>query len=160
MQGDLEASQDYLARSRELFEDMGAQAKLTEVYRHQAMLGLAQGQPNEALTLAQKSCDLAREIKARVQEGEAMWALGMAFLALEDYVQAQDCLEASLDRFAELNSSYRFAKACNSLALIYLNQPGRKAEGQALLQQSRSIFADMGAAWELAQVEAAIEAAR
>ncbi len=159
MQGDLQASQDYLARSRELFEDMGAQAKLTEVYRHQAMLKLAQGQPDQALSLARKSCDLAKEIKARVQEGEAMWALGKAFLALEDYAQAQDCLEASLDRFAELNSSYRFAKACHALALIYLNQPGRKAEGQALLQQSRSIFADMGAAWELAQVEAAIEAA-
>lgn len=159
MQGELEASQNYLARSHELFEDMGAQAKLTEVYRHEAMLKLAQGQADSALPLAQKAHELAKEIKARVQEGEALWTLGMVFLAQEDYTEAQQHLEASLERFNELKSAYRFAKACYALALIYWKQAGRQAEGQALLEQSRDILADLGAAWDLAQVEAAIQTA-
>jgi hypothetical protein len=66
-------------------------------------------------------------------------------------------LEDSLVCFEELKSTYHTAKTRYQLGLIYLTTPDKEKQGENLLKQARNTFVDLGAQWDLEQVEKAIE---
>ncbi|MGD9098847.1 MAG: tetratricopeptide repeat protein [Anaerolineae bacterium] len=158
-QGDLEIGEAHLADALAVAQEIGARTFLPEIYRWQALLHLACEQYKEALMLAQQACDLARELKDRAEEGSALRLLGQVCAALEQPNEAMDYLVASLECFVELKSVYQAARSCFELALVCLGKSDQeeKEEGKGLLNQARDLFADLGAQWDLAQTERAIE---
>jgi hypothetical protein len=83
--------------------------------------------------------------------------LGQVYAALGWLGKAIDHLEDSLTCFVELKSTYHTAKTRFQLGLVYLTSPDKEKQGGDLLNQARTIFANLGAQWDLGQVERAIE---
>lgn len=156
-QGDLESGEAHLAEALTLAQEIGARGFLPEIHRWQALLCLARRQYAEALTLARQAYDLARELKERAEEGGALRVLGQLYAALEQPDKAIECLQDSMACFVELKSTYQTAKTCFQLALVYLGEPDKEEQGQALLSRARAIFAELGAQWDWAQTERALE---
>jgi tetratricopeptide (TPR) repeat protein len=152
-----EAGETYLSDALALAQEIGARRYLPEIYRWQALLHQVRSQYEEALDLARRACDLAQELNDRKETGGALRVLGQVYADLGQPEKAIEHLQASLAYFAELKSAYEAAKTCYQLALVCVRQPGKKEEGQALLEQARSLFAELGARWDLAQAEKAIE---
>jgi tetratricopeptide (TPR) repeat protein len=157
LQDRLEAGEAYLADALALAQEIGARRYLPEIFRWQALLYQMRGQYEEALDLAKRALELAQELNDRKETGGALRVLGQVYADLDQSEKAIEHLQASLACFAELKSAYEAAKTCHQLALVYVRQPGKKEEGQALLEQTCTLFAELGARWDLAQAEKAIE---
>jgi class 3 adenylate cyclase/predicted ATPase len=156
-QDKLEVGATHLTESLALVEEIGAQEYLPEIFSWRAVLHLAQDENDAALTTAERACQLAQESGDRIEEGRALRVLGQAYAAMGQPEKAVEQLEASLACYVELKSTCQAAKTHLQLALVYLEQLGKKEEGQRLLEQARAIFAELGAQWDLAQAERAIE---
>ena len=57
----------------------------------------------------------------------------------------------------ELKNTYEAAKTCFRLALVCLDRSDWAEEGRALLTQARILFAELGAQWDLAQVDRVLD---
>ena len=156
-QDDLETAEAHLAGALALAQEIGLRGFWPEIYRWQALLHLARQQHKEALALAEQAYDLAQELKDRAEQGSALRVLGQVYAALGQPDEATERLQASLICFAELQRAYDAAKTSFQLALIYLAEPGKEEEGRGLLDQARTLFADLGAQWDLSQIERTIE---
>jgi class 3 adenylate cyclase/predicted ATPase len=157
LQGDLETGEKHLTDALELSQEIGARGYLPEIYHWQALLHLARQQHDGALACAQQALDLARELQDRPEQGGALRVLGRVYAALGQLGRATECLEESLACFVELKSTYHTAKTRFQLGLIYLTAPDKEEQGKELLYQARTTFANLGAQWDLGQVERAIE---
>jgi len=151
--GDLEAGKAHLDEAQRLAQEIGARGFLPEIFHWQATLHLERGQLAEALRLAQQAHSLAQELKDRAEEGSALRVLGRVYAAMEQPEPAIARLQASLACFKDLQSSYQTAKTCFELAQVYLTRPDLRKEGYELLEKARTLFAELGAAGDLAQVE-------
>jgi tetratricopeptide (TPR) repeat protein len=157
IQGNLESGRQHLADALRLSQEIGARGYLPEIYRWQALFHLARHQHDEAQALAQQALDLARELQDRSEEGNALCVLGQVYSAQGWLGKAIAHLEDSLACLTELKSTYHTAKTSFQLGLIYLTAPDKEKQGRDLLHQARTMFANLGAQWDLEQVESAIK---
>jgi tetratricopeptide (TPR) repeat protein len=155
--GNLGEGLTYLDEALALAQEIGARGYLPEIYHWQALLHLARHQYAQALALAEQAFKLARELKDRAEQGGALRVLGQIYVALEDLAQACKHLEASLDCFKALKSAYQAARTSFQLALAHLEDPDQRAKGLELLYEAQTVFAELGAQWDLAQTERAIQ---
>jgi tetratricopeptide (TPR) repeat protein len=156
-QGDLETGALHLSEALTLAQEIGTRLFLPEIYHWQALLHLARREHQEALALAGRAYELARELKDRNEEGATLRVLGQIYAALGQPQQAIERLSASLVCFTELKSTYQAAQTRLQLGLVYLEQADTREQGRGLLDQARTLFAGLGAQWDLAQTEKAIE---
>jgi len=155
--GNLAEGLNYLNEALALAQEIGARGYLPEIYHWQALLHLSRHQYGKALELAEQAFKLARELKDRAEQGGALRVLGQIYVALEDLAQAREHLNASLDYFKSLKSAYEAARTSFQLALAHLGDPAQRARGLELLHQAQTVFAELGAQWDLAQTKRAIQ---
>jgi hypothetical protein len=74
-------------------------------------------------------------------------------LAREELTQAEEELQESLGILEELNSRYEVGKTCFQLARLYHEWQGASRKWREYLERARGVFEDLGAQWDLAQVE-------
>jgi class 3 adenylate cyclase/tetratricopeptide (TPR) repeat protein len=149
-----------LEKSLKMFQQIGSRDFLPEVYRHQAEAYIGQRGLDKALNSAQRSLELAQEQEMRLEEGATRRVLGQVHLARGELAQAEQELEESLRILEELNSRYEVGKTCFQLARLYHEwqvASGKlqvaSGEWREYLERARGIFEDLGAQWDLAQVE-------
>ena len=155
--GNLGEGLTYLDEALALAQEIGARGYLPEIYHWQALLYLARHQYGQALELAEQAFKLARELKDRAEQGGALRVLGQIHVALENLAQAREHFNASLECFKTLKSVYETARTSFQLALAHLGDPAQRAKGLELLYQAQTVFAELGAQWDLAQTERAIQ---
>ncbi len=143
-----------LRKSLELFQDIGSSDFLPEIYRHHALAHLGRAELDEAMDCAQRSLALAREQELYLEEGIARRVLGQVHLAHQGahIAQAERELQQSLRILKELNSRYETGKTLFQLARLHRIR-GEPVKMQEHLEEAQTIFEDLGARLDLAQIQ-------
>jgi tetratricopeptide (TPR) repeat protein len=149
-QRDWDAADITLKDVEHLALEMNAKTELPEIYCDWAQVNLARGNLQTALDWAEKSLQLAHELKLGVAEGKALRMLGQVLAVHGQRQQAIETFERSLTVLA--NDPYEAArtKMYWGLALISSTE---KERGISLLQDARITFERLGASRDLEIVE-------
>jgi predicted ATPase len=143
-----ESAMEHLKISQAYFEQAGARDWLAELYRHQASASLLAGDVTGARAQIEQALSLARELKMRGEEGNALRVLGEVEAAGGQLDLAEEHLRQSLEILAEVGYEYEGAYSQLILVELYIRQ-GRSDEATPLLAQCLGIFERLGAALEL-----------
>lgn len=146
-QSNLPEARYHLERSRELFEETGAEEFLTELYRYYAQLALAEGQPHDALTWADRALGFARRLDARAEEGVALRIRGLILKALNRSQEALAALEEARAILVEVGNTGELACCLEDLAALFEGSErsiALLAEAQALRSAVGSATSDSG----------------
>ncbi len=126
-------------------------AYLTQV---RALLHLAEGQLDDALTLARKAIDFGIQSRFRHELGAAQRVLGQVLEASGDREQADAALAQSLETFEEIQSLPELGQTLLAYGRFKLDDDA--AEGRRLIARARDIFARIGAVGWVAEADAAV----
>ena len=126
---------------------------LTYVTQVRALLHLAEGQLDDALTLARKGIEYATQSGFRLELGAAKRVLGQVLEASGDREQAGAALAQSLETFEAIQSLPELGQTL--LAYGRFKLANDVAEGQRLIARARDIFARIGAIGWVAEADAA-----
>ena len=125
-------------------------AYLTQV---RALLHLAEGQLDDALTLARKGIEYGAQSGFRLELGAAKRVLGQVLEASGDREQAGAALAQSLETFEEIQSLPELGQTLLAYGRFKLGDDA--AEGRRLIARARDIFARIGAVGWVAEADAA-----
>jgi len=125
-------------------------AYLTQV---RALLHLAEGQLEDALTLARKAIEFGVQSSFRLELGAAQRVLGQVLEASGDREQAGAALAQSLETFEEIQSLPELGQTLLAYGRFKLEDD--TAEGRRLIARARDIFARIGAVGWVAEADAA-----
>jgi tetratricopeptide (TPR) repeat protein len=137
------------------WERLDSRLFLPELYRTFAKVEL-ETDPNLALTWARRSVDVARDIKARDEEGLALQTLGVVLARLEQRVQAAAELRSSVEVLRTTNNRLDLARSLTLLAEQSRHLGIAGADIMAFAREAAAIFADAGAAKERERAEAVV----
>ncbi len=125
-------------------------AYLTQV---RALLHLAEGQLDDALTLARKAIEFGVQSRFRLELGAAQRVLGQVLEASGDREQAGAALAQSLETFEEIQSLPELGQTLLAYGRFKLRDDA--AEGRRLIARAHDIFARIGAVGWVAEAAAA-----
>ena len=125
-------------------------AYLTQV---RALLHLAEGQLDDALTLARKGIEFGARSGFRLELGAAQRVLGQVLEVSGDREHAEEALAQSLETFEEIQSLPELGQTLLAYGRFKLADDG--AEGRRLIARARDIFARIGAVGWVAEADAA-----
>lgn len=151
--GEWTGALDHLLPSLEMFQRIGAQEYLPELYCHLAEAHLGQGDLAEAHSWADKSLERALAAEMKLEEGCARRVLGNIYQAEGRAAEAKVELERSLDILQALANSYEVARTAIQLAALYAAQ-GDRARAAPLRREAVATFERLGAMRDLAQADA------
>ena len=126
-------------------------AYLTQV---RALLHLAEGQLDDALTLARKAIEFGVQSRFRLELGAAQRVLGQVLEASGDREQAGVALAQSLETFEEIQSLPELGQTLLAYGRFKLEHD--TAEGRRLIARARDIFARIGAVGWVAEADAGL----
>ena len=141
-----------------MLQDLGERRwKRPEIYRHWALVRLAQQRPHEALTFAERSVSTARQFQSYHDEGSGLRVLGQAQWANGRIEEAWASFEASLSILAG-RDPYETARTQVAWAKC-LRLQGNTERSATLLQEARATFLQLGAQRDLATLGEAVQGA-
>ncbi len=117
-QGTLTATHGHIEQSRHLFEQLGSEEFLPELYQVYAELALAEAQPDTALRWAEESLTLAQRLNARAEEGEIRRVRSRIRQALGQPEAACGELRQARTIFREIDNYSALAQCLEELARI------------------------------------------
>ena len=126
---------------------------LTYLTQVRALLHLAEGQLDDALTLARKAIDFGSRSGFRLELGAAQRVLGQVLEISGDREQAGAALAQSLETFEAIQSLPELGQTLLAYGRFKLGDDA--AEGQRLIARARGIFARIGAVGWVAEADAA-----
>ncbi len=126
-------------------------AYLTQV---RALLHLAEGQLDDALTLARTAIEFGVQSGYRLELGAAQRVLGQVLEAAGDREQAGAALAQSLATFEEIQSLPELGQTLLAYGRFKLEHD--TAEGRRLIARARDIFARIGAVGWVAEADAGL----
>ena len=126
---------------------------LAYITQARALLHLAEGQLDDALTMARKAIEFAVQSRFRLELGAAQRVLGQVLEASGDREQAGAALAKSLETFEEIQSLPELGQTL--LAYGRFKLPDDAAEGRRLIARAREIFARTGAVGWVAEADTA-----
>jgi len=118
-----------------------------------ALVHLADGQLDDALTSARKAIEFGAQSRFRLELGAAQRVLGQVLEASGDRGQAGAALAQSLETFEEIQSLPELGQTLLACGRFKLGDD--YAEGQRLIARARDIFARIGAVGWVAEADAA-----
>jgi tetratricopeptide (TPR) repeat protein len=118
-----------------------------------ALLHLAEGQLQDALTLARKAIEFGAQSRFRLELGAAQRVLGQVLEASGDRAQAGATLAQSLETFEEIQSLPELGQTLLAYGRFKLGDDS--AEGRRLIARARDLFARIGAVGWVAEADAA-----
>jgi tetratricopeptide (TPR) repeat protein len=124
-------------------------AYLTQV---RALLHLAEGQLDDAVTLARQAIEFGAQSRFRLELGAAQRVLGQVLEASGDREQAGAALAQSLETFEEIQSLPELGQTL--LAYGRFKLADEAAEGRRLIARARDIFVRIGAVGWVAESDA------
>lgn len=125
-QGQLVEARQHLEQSRKLFEQMGTEDFLSELYCAYAELALAEQKGETALHWADESLALAQRLHARADEGSALQVRATILHLLGRQPEALRDLRQACAIFAEIDNKQARVAGLETLAL--LTDESREAE--------------------------------
>jgi tetratricopeptide (TPR) repeat protein len=142
--GDLDEARDSLHLALAEWAKLDSRLFLPELYRTLAKVELPHG-GGTALTWAERSLAVAREIKARDEEGIALQVLGTVRHALGDTDAAIALLTESVSILRPANNRLELARSLCALAYAQVQgSPGHQG-AIALAREAAAIFGELGA---------------
>ncbi len=145
---DWEQAEEHLACSLVLFEEIGSEEFLTELYRHKAEVAFGQDRLTEAVGYADRSLRYAQAHGLRLHEGRSWMMVGRARREQGRFDLAEQALERTLGIAGEVGNRYEAALARLELARLRTQQ-GAEEAGRELAQQAEQVFAQLGAQLDL-----------
>ena len=149
--GEAQAADALLDEAEQLAQATGVREPLPELYYDRALARLAQGQPTEALTHAERALTLARELQSVNYEGISLRVLGQAQWANGQLEAAPVSFEQSLRILGE-RDPYEAARTKLEWARC-LKASGDSEQSATLSQVAQSAFRKLGARRDLADLE-------
>jgi tetratricopeptide (TPR) repeat protein len=149
--GDANAGIAQLRQAITEFERAGQRTYIVEALRDLTDGYIATGS-SLALAAAERGVALARELALPELIAIALQALGSARLAARDTAGAVDALEEARGALARGEDRHEIGRTLGLLARAYARLPasdGRRAQADALRDQARTIFEELGAALDL-----------
>jgi adenylate cyclase len=125
---------------------------LPELYRTLAKVELAKD-PAAALGWAMRSLDMAREIKARDEEGIALQVLGTVHHALGSATQAETELAESVSILRLAKNRLELARSLAALTQVHAAKGRLEGDDLALAREAVTIFAELGATADSVGIE-------
>lgn len=147
-QGNLDAAQEQLDRSQQLFADIGADGFLPELLRYQAELAFARDDHMNAFAICNESLEHAQHQGARLEEGCSHRLRGQILLRQHKDIDARASFEQSLSIFAEVGSAYEIARTQVRLADV-IALGGALDGSHELLRQAVPVLRFLGAQQDL-----------
>ena len=126
---------------------------LAYITQARALLHLAEGQLDDALTFARKAIELGVQSRVRLELGAAQRVLGEVLETAGDREQAGASLAQSLETFEEIQSLPELAQTLLAYGRFKIGDDA--AEGRRLIARARDIFARIGAAGWAAEADRA-----
>lgn len=119
-----------------------------------ALTRLAEGETEAALDTARRALDYAERSRFRLEQGAAHRALGQAYAATGNRAEA----DAAFLRSLEIVEAIRSWPEVGQTLLAYgrFKRPDDPAEGRALVERARAIFAEIGATGWLEETDATL----
>jgi len=127
------------------------QFALAYLTQARALLHLAEGQLDAALTSARKAIEFGTQSHFRLEQGAAQRVLGQVLEASGDRGQASAALAQSLETFEEIQSLPELGQTLLAYGRFKLGDDA--AEGQRLITRARGIFAQIGAVGWVAETD-------
>jgi tetratricopeptide (TPR) repeat protein len=151
--GHMQAAREALQRSLLQWEQLDSRLFLPELYRTLAKVEQDRD-PDLALEWAERSLEVAREIKARDEEGAALQVLGSVHLVRGDFSSARQGLEEAVHLLRSTGSQLELARSLYLLADV-MNRGGEdRAEVVRLAAEALTLFTRVGATREIGRVQA------
>ena len=150
--GDLAQATAHLEQSIALFAQIPSEDFVSETSRYQAEIALRQGDFEQAIAFAQRSLTYAQDQELRIDECQTRRVLGTIYLDMDDLARATTYLYESLDIAHELDDHFELGKCILQVGLL-LRKQGQPDQADALLRQARTIFEELDASLDLAEVE-------
>lgn len=147
----------YLERAQAELERMGNRTYLVHTERHWALAHLADD-PAAALRWAERAVATAQALGAPDAEGISLQVLGLVRVARGETADALAALERGADLLRQTTERQELGRTLVTLGRLYARLPAedlRRGSSPALLEEARTIFAALGAALDLRQLEAA-----
>lgn len=150
LRGDLDQSAALLSQSRALFDQIGVEDFLPELLRYLAELQLASGQAELALTTAQESARLARQLEAPLEQGVAQRVVVQALLEAGQLDEAQATLHDALALLREVGNRHELGRALLVVSELSARR-GEQLVAQGVLHEATTLLRELGAALDLEQ---------
>jgi len=150
---EIDSARPHLQASQKYYEQAGSRDFLPELHRYLAEAALAGGDLAEAELLAQQALSLARELKMRGEEGNALRSLGEIAYAKTDLPQSEQRLGDSLKILEEVEHENESTCSQLSLAKVHLAQ-NKLERGMEELNRCIQTFEKLGAGLDLATAAA------
>ncbi|MGH2499728.1 MAG: ATP-binding protein [Candidatus Limnocylindria bacterium] len=145
--GRLDEAREALHLSRAEWEKLDSKLFLPELYRTLAKVELT-SDPRAALGWARRSLEVAREIKAKDEEGIALQVIGMVHAALGELDAAVTELGESVMILRSARNRLELARTLSALAQALERAGGERGEVVGLAREAAEIFAELGSADE------------
>ncbi|MDY6877761.1 MAG: tetratricopeptide repeat protein [Chloroflexota bacterium] len=152
-EGDWEQAKDHLERSMVIFEEIGSEDFLAELYRHKAEVAFGQDRLVEAAAYADRSLQYAQAHGLRLEEGRAWLMVGRMRRELGASAPAEQSLARALEIADEVGNRYEAALARLEMARLRVRQ-GKVEEGMNLARQAGQVFAQLGARLDMKEAKA------
>jgi ATP/maltotriose-dependent transcriptional regulator MalT/tRNA A-37 threonylcarbamoyl transferase component Bud32 len=149
--GEWDAAEAALAEAAALARELNLKGQQAEIDRGWALLLLARGRLRPALAAAERSVALARDLGLEPEEGMSLRLLGQVLVALGRYEEGLAAFAGSLALLAD-SDPYEAARTKTQWGRALLARADE--HGRALLEAGRATFEELGAARDLALVEA------
>ena len=155
--GNAEAARAFLFAAIEELQRAGNRTYLLDPQRHLARAYLIDD-PDKALDWAERALAAARELRSIEREGFALQVLGLVHEARGDRDGAIAALESARGILEKTADRHETARTLAALARLYRALPvgdARRAQADALEQEARNVFTELGAALDLRRLDAA-----
>jgi tetratricopeptide (TPR) repeat protein len=118
----LDESESFYLRSLKLYEKMGDEKGMADLYNDLGTISCCRGDWPHAVSLLERCLDVADQISARPILGKAYNTLGLAHIIQEKYSQALSYLREALNQFEHIEDNRGIAEVLNNLGLCYGRQ--------------------------------------
>ena len=108
---------------------------------------------SEAAVVAERALSIARDLRLPERIGIALQAVGRSRLAMDDLPGAVAALEESRAILEPLAEPQELARTLSLLGRVYAADPTRQREALELIERSRAIFTELGAALDLRRMD-------
>ena len=150
-----EAAKEALTEAEQMCEEVDTKCQFAEIYYIWAQIYLAKGNLQAALDRVKRSLVLTQELELDLEEGIALAILGQIYLAGDRPKEAIAAFEESLTLLAD-RDPYQAARA-KALWGRYLTAGSDTERGTILLKEARTVFQELGAKRDLAEVNEFLE---